>query len=59
MFPVRLCFGIELKRFVEEETQRKRLGSVPDELVESNPSTAVWLLRGIPRLRFASLGITG
>jgi len=30
MFPVNVCFRIEPKRFVEEETQRKRLqdGSV-------------------------------
>jgi hypothetical protein len=25
MFPVSVCFGIESERFVEEETQRKRL----------------------------------
>jgi len=26
MFPVSVCLRIESKRFVEEETQRKRLG---------------------------------
>jgi hypothetical protein len=27
MFPVSVCFGIESERFVEEETERKRLAS--------------------------------
>jgi hypothetical protein len=31
MFPVSVCLGIESKRFAEEETQRKRLGSLQDE----------------------------
>jgi len=33
MFPVSVCLRIESKRFVEEETQRKRLDSQPDESV--------------------------
>jgi len=33
MFPVNVCLRIKSKRFVEEETQRKRLGSLPDESV--------------------------
>jgi len=28
MFPVSVCLCIESKRFVEEETQRKRLGAL-------------------------------
>src|SRR5207244_11604854 len=33
MFPVSVCLRIESKRFVEEETQRKRLGLLQDECV--------------------------
>ena len=65
MFPVSVCLRIESKRFVEEETQRKRLASMlrlfrfvtPSE-VKSSSSVVVRLLRGIPRLRFAPLGMT-
>ena len=32
MFPVSVCLRIGSKRFVEEETQRKPLGSVQDNL---------------------------
>ena len=31
MFPVSVCLRIGSKRFVEEETQRKPLGSLQDE----------------------------
>jgi len=78
MFPVSVCFCIESKRFVEEETQRKRLGSLRNESraglaifrrrnqdgralpseVEGLRTVTVRLLRGIPRLRFAPLGMT-
>ena len=94
MFPVSVCLRIESKRFVEEETQRKRLGSLRNESacrtchflaaqprwwryfkmserylksrlspfvipseVEGFRSVTVRLLRGIPRLRFAPLGM--
>ena len=36
MFPVSVCLRIESKRFVEEETQRKRLGSLQDEFAAAD-----------------------
>jgi hypothetical protein len=63
MFPVSVCLRIESKRFVEEETQRKRLGPIgrirlPDLPFPAARSVTLWLLRRIPRLRFAPLGMT-
>ena len=45
MFPVSVCLRIESKRFVEEETQRKRLqdGSV-DRMEEATADEGYWAI---------------
>ena len=62
MFPVSVWSRIESKRFVEEETQRKRLGSVLFLLCSSRekPRDAVAWLFGCSAgfLDYAPLGMT-
>ena len=67
MFPVRVCLRIKPERFVEEGTERKRrpfprfaAGQLCAEVlpIAAARGITVWLLRGIPRLRFAPLGMT-
>ena len=73
MFPVNVCLPIEPQRFVEKETWRKRLDSLYDDwraglaifqrrrefemVARDRRSVVVRLLRWIPRLRFAPLGM--
>jgi len=45
MFPVSVCLRIESKRFVEEETQRKRLeDDSVDRMERSGPDEDYWAI---------------